>query len=69
MGPTDAVVHVAAGEGRKVWVVADTYTLKATRDNTGGALALIEASVPAGGGPPPHVHANEDQAYYVLEGD
>jgi quercetin dioxygenase-like cupin family protein len=65
----DNVVHVPAGAGEQVWVVGDTYTLKATRENTGGALALIEASVPAGSGPPPHVHANEDEAYYVLEGE
>jgi quercetin dioxygenase-like cupin family protein len=64
-----SVVHVPAGEGQKLWVVGDTYTLKATRENTGGALALIEASVPPGGGPPPHVHRVEDEAYYLLEGD
>jgi quercetin dioxygenase-like cupin family protein len=69
MESSERVVHVPAGEGEKVWVVGDTYTLKGTRDNTGGALTLVEASVPAGSGPPPHVHANEDEAYYVLEGE
>jgi quercetin dioxygenase-like cupin family protein len=69
MGSNNGVVHVPAGEGKTLWVVGDTYTLKATRENTGGALALIEASVPAGSGPPPHVHANEDEAYYVLDGE
>ena len=63
------VVHVPAGEGEKLWIVGDTYTLKATRETTGGVLGLIEASVPAGGGPPPHVHADEDEAYYLLEGE
>jgi quercetin dioxygenase-like cupin family protein len=65
----DRVVHVPAGQGEKVWVVGDTYTLKVTSDRTGGRLGMIEASVPAGGGPPPHVHAAEDEAFYVLEGE
>lgn len=63
------VVHVPAGDGEKVWVVGDTYTLKARAGMTGGVVALVEASIPAGSGPPPHVHQNEDEAYYVLEGE
>ncbi len=69
MKDTSSVLHVPAGGGQKVWVVGDTYTIKARRENTDGVLGLLEASVPAGGGPPPHVHANEDEAYYVLEGE
>jgi mannose-6-phosphate isomerase-like protein (cupin superfamily) len=63
------VSHVPDGEGESLWVVGDTYTLKATGDTTGGALSLVEASIPAGSGPPPHIHANEDEAYYVLDGE
>jgi quercetin dioxygenase-like cupin family protein len=59
---------VRAGEGRSIWVVGDTYTFKATTESTGGALALMEASIPPGSGPPPHVHANEDEAFYLLAG-
>jgi len=59
---------VRAGEGRAIWVVGDTYTFKATGESTGGVLALIEASIPPGSGPPPHVHANEDEAFYLLAG-
>jgi quercetin dioxygenase-like cupin family protein len=59
---------VRAGEGRSIWVVGDTYTFKATGESTGGVLALMEASIPPGSGPPPHVHANEDEAFYVLTG-
>jgi quercetin dioxygenase-like cupin family protein len=59
---------VRAGEGRSIWVVGDTYTFKATGDSTGGVLALMEASIPPGSGPPPHVHANEDEAFYLLAG-
>ncbi len=29
----------------------------------------MEALVPAGGGPPPHIHTREDETYYVLAGE
>jgi quercetin dioxygenase-like cupin family protein len=63
------VIHVPAGEGDKLWVVGDTYTLKVTGDMTDGVVALVEASIPAGAGPPPHVHDDEDEWYYVLDGE
>jgi len=36
---------------------------------TGGAFALGEALVRPGGEPPLHVHAREDETFYVLEGE
>ncbi|HEX4247915.1 MAG TPA: quercetin 2,3-dioxygenase [Pseudonocardia sp.] len=60
---------VRAGEGPATWLVGDTYTFKATRESTGGAFALVEASVPPGGGPPPHLHTHEDEAFYLLDGE
>jgi mannose-6-phosphate isomerase-like protein (cupin superfamily) len=65
-GVAAGLVH--AGEGRSIWVVGDTYTFKATAESTGGMLALMEASIPPGSGPPPHVHTNEDEAFYLLAG-
>lgn len=63
------VTHVPPGEGEAVWAVGDTYTFKGVSENTGGALALVEASIPPQSGPPPHLHHREDEAYYVLEGE
>lgn len=57
------------GEGKAVWVVGDRYTIKTSGAETGGAFALVEALVLPGGGPPPHVHRREDEAFYVLEGE
>ncbi|HWN35447.1 MAG TPA: quercetin 2,3-dioxygenase [Pseudonocardia sp.] len=63
-------VHVVrAGEGPATWVVGDTYTFKATAESTGGAFALVEASIPPGSGPPPHLHTREDEAFYLLDGE
>jgi len=59
---------LAAGDGRSIWVVGDRYTIKCSGNDTSGAYALLEAIVPPGGGPPPHIHSREDEAFYVLEG-
>jgi quercetin dioxygenase-like cupin family protein len=64
-----AVLHVPAGAGETVWVGDDVYTLKATSATTGGRLSLVEASVPAGAGPPPHLHVDADEAFYLLAGE
>ena len=29
----------------------------------------MEAIVPPGGGPPPHIHSREEEGFYVLEGE
>lgn len=41
----------------------------ATGDDTGGALGLVDMrEVPPGHMPPLHVHHNEDEGFYMLEG-
>jgi quercetin dioxygenase-like cupin family protein len=65
---TPRMGHVRAGEGHAIWMAGDTYTLKATAESTGGLLALLEASIPPGCGPPLHTHAGEDEAFYMLAG-
>jgi quercetin dioxygenase-like cupin family protein len=56
-------------QGRTVAVVGDVYRFLATGDETNGTYALWETLVPPGGGPPPHVHAREEEGFYVLEGE
>lgn len=69
-GATDRQVrHVPRGDGRAVWVAGDTYTFKATGADTEGRLTAWEAEVPPGGGPPPHLHRDQDEAYYLLDGE
>ena len=48
---------MAAGEGLSIWVVGDRYTIKCSGNDTSGAYALLEAVVPPGAGPPPHIHS------------
>lgn len=56
-------------EGRTVAVVGDVYRFLATGDDTNGKYAMWEAIIPPGGGPPPHVHSREEEAFYILEGE
>jgi quercetin dioxygenase-like cupin family protein len=63
----DGAIVLDAGQGRTISVLGESYTFKAAGEDTGGAYALIESTV-AGDGPPPHVHATEEEAFYVLEG-
>jgi quercetin dioxygenase-like cupin family protein len=56
-------------EGRTIAVVGDVYRFLATGDDTDGKYAMWEASVPPGGGPPPHVHSREEESFLVLEGE
>lgn len=42
---------------------------KASDEDTAGAYALFENTMPAGSpGPLPHIHRRHDEAFYVLEG-
>jgi quercetin dioxygenase-like cupin family protein len=56
------------GTGERLWIAGDTMWFKATAADTGGAFTLIEVLAAPGGGPPPHVHDNEEETFYVLDG-
>lgn len=58
-----------SGQGTTVWITGGRYAIKTAGRDTDGRFALIEAEVPPGSGPPPHIHRREDEAFYVLEGD
>jgi quercetin dioxygenase-like cupin family protein len=55
--------------GEKIWITGDTVIIRATAADTGGAYTMIEAIASPGNGPPLHLHKNEDETLYVLEGD
>ena len=44
------------------------YMIQMTKEESGGAVGMFEGVVPAGEGPPIHVHHNEDEVIHVLEG-
>ena len=57
------------GEGETFWSFGALVTIKASAETTGGRVAVIELLAPKGAGSPLHVHHNEDEWFYVTEGE
>lgn len=62
-----AFVEADAGEAR--WWGESLAVIKAGAADTGGLMTIVEVTEPAGAEAPLHVHHNEDEAFWVLEGD
>ena len=62
------VKYVPAGTGRTYKSPIDQVTFLLTGEQTGGAFFMLEATVPAGCGNPPHIHDREDETFYVQQG-
>ncbi|PJE94428.1 cupin domain-containing protein [Streptomyces carminius] len=63
------VSHVPAGGGPAYWVYSDLDTFKATGEDTGDTLTVVETVILPHAGPPPHIHHRENEFFYVLEGE
>jgi mannose-6-phosphate isomerase-like protein (cupin superfamily) len=61
-------VVVKPGEGRSVWLGGMGVVFKVSGADTGGAFAVVEHPIESGRLVLPHVHENEDEYSYVLEG-
>ncbi len=69
MGDRGTAFVLVPGEGRAVDLGNFAMSVKATTDETGGAFSLLEATEPAGFGPPMHIHHDAAEAFYVLAGE
>ena len=58
-----------SGEGEATWFFNALMTTKASQAETAGAYSLTEHLVTAASNPPMHVQTDEDEAFYVLEGE
>jgi uncharacterized cupin superfamily protein len=56
-------------EGTTVHIVGDTYRFLGVGAGTDSQYLIMEATVPPGGGPPPHLHTREEESFYVLDGE
>ncbi len=56
-------------EGEALWWATALLTVKATAEQTGGEFFLVEEFVPKGTAPPLHVHPEDDETFFVLEGE
>jgi len=62
--------RVAAGEGlADVWWKTGRLTVKIGAAETGDSFSQLETIDPRGTATPTHIHHNEDESFYVLEGD
>ena len=52
-----------------IWFTDSLMKVHITPEDTGGAYALIEGLAPAGHMPPWHIHDNDAESFFVLEGE
>jgi quercetin dioxygenase-like cupin family protein len=55
-------------DGDNLSVAGGIYRILVSGKQTNGEFAVIEMSVPAGGGPGPHAHASFQESFYVIKG-
>lgn len=60
---------VHAEEGEALWWFGSLAVIKAAAADTGGRMTIIEITEPPGAESPLHVHRNEDEGFWLLEGD
>jgi len=56
-------------DGEATWFFNALMTTKAAMSETAGAYSLTEHLVTAASNPPMHVQVDEDEAFYVLDGE
>jgi quercetin dioxygenase-like cupin family protein len=61
--------HTHTGSTRGEWFAGSLLHWPVTAHETDGTLAVGHALVRPGGEPPLHVHAREDETFYVLDGE
>jgi mannose-6-phosphate isomerase-like protein (cupin superfamily) len=64
-----AAFLLGPGDGRSIDLGNFAMVVKASNADTGGAFSLLEATEPAGFGPPIHIHRDAAEAFYVLAGE
>ena len=67
--PSVAPIALQPGEGDARWFIGALGTIKAAAETTDGRVAVLEFLWPQGGGSPLHVYRNEDEWFYVIEGE
>jgi quercetin dioxygenase-like cupin family protein len=69
MTTTIAPITYAPNQGEAFWFFGTLVTLKSSAATTNGRVAVTENLAPRGAGSPLHVHHNEDEWFYVIEGE
>jgi quercetin dioxygenase-like cupin family protein len=64
-----APIVAGPGEGEAFWFFGQLVTIKSSSATTAGRVGVTETLAPRGTGSPLHVHHNEDEWFYVIEGE
>ncbi len=67
-GTTLKPVVQTKSEVPEVWFFGGSTHVRASGQSTGGALFMVEQQAEPGVGSPYHVHHDEDEYFYILEG-
>src|ERR1700736_5474268 len=62
---TDKTVVRQPGEGQAFWMLGGLYEVLLSGDDSNGALTIMQMTIPAGMGPPPHTHPGSESVYVV----
>jgi quercetin dioxygenase-like cupin family protein len=60
---------VSNDDGEARWTFGGLLLIKLSAEQTGGRLALIEQRMPSGIATPVHIHRDDDDTFYVLDGE
>jgi quercetin dioxygenase-like cupin family protein len=67
---TDLIPYALGSEdGEALWFFGTLATFKATAEQTGGRFALVEQLASGGLATPLHVQPEDDESFYILEGE
>jgi quercetin dioxygenase-like cupin family protein len=59
---------VRQNDARVLHAFGEEVTIHLDGERTAGKITVWTEITPAGGGPPPHYHLNEDETFHVIEG-
>jgi hypothetical protein len=62
-------IALGPDEGEARWFLGTLVTIKSSTESTAGRVAVLENYGARGSGSPLHVHCNEDEWFYVTEGE
>jgi mannose-6-phosphate isomerase-like protein (cupin superfamily) len=65
----DRVRVLADDDGELLWFLGGLMVVKADSELSEGRLSLLDEFAPPDFSPPRHVHRDEDEIFYVLEGE
>ena len=68
MNTQSRAIIVQPGMGKELHAFGNTLSVIFSGEQTNGLLSVTSELTPPGGGPPLHVHSNEDEIFLVIEG-